>query len=194
MNYKQSIYLHILTIFFVLLGSLETASTNLMGFSFLNLINNDSIKTGLVVVIGLSVLYHIFNKYTFLPFLNYNVLPYSVLKTGPNNKSIEDNSLISVNIDIPSDNSYTHIIYWASNETNKETTILPMWDLAYGEFTNSGVELVNGKPKVTINVECPTSYRVPSLFKKKVIPKHVHYRFVSKDGMMSKIYTKYIKC
>lgn len=192
MNYKQSIYVHILTIMLILVGSIESVSTNLLGFSILNMINNNTIKITLVILIGFSVLYHLFNKYTYLPFLNYNVLPYSLLKVEPNMKT--DNQ-ISINIDVPSDNPYTHIIYWASDKKNSSLDdILPMWDLAYGEFSNSGIELLNNKSKVNISVNCPSSYLVPSLFGKKTIHKHVHYRFVSKDGMMSKIYTKYIKC
>lgn len=190
MNYKQSIYLHIFTIIFVLIGSAETVLTNLLNFSVLNIVGNNSVKTLLVIIIGLSVLYHMLNKYTYLPFLNYNVLPYSLFKLEKKENANED-VLVSVDIDIPTDNTYTHLIYWASNRKSEE--ILP-WDLAYGEFTNSGIELVNNKKKLLIKIECPSSYKVPSLIRQKVIPQHVHYRFLSKDGMMSPIYTKYVKC
>lgn len=192
MNYKQSIYLHILTIFIVMLGSFDTVSRNLMGFSIIDSIQNNSIKLLLVGIIGISVFYHLFNKYTYLPFLNYNVLPYSLLKNGTTQQ--ENKGSISIELTIPKDNnSYSHVIYWASNES-KSNDIIPMWDMAYGEFTNSGIELVNNKKSVTVNITCPTSYKVPSMFGKKVIPKHIHYRFLSKDGMMSRVFTKYIKC
>ena len=191
MNYKQSIYLHILTISLVLIGSFETVSTNLIGFSLLNLINNNSIKMIFTLLIGISVIYHLFNKYTYLPFLGYNVLPYSLLKQ---NTTQEITDAITIGIDVPVDNPYTHVIYWASNESDKLTDSILPWDLAYGEFTNSGIELVNNKTKVNVNIKCPSSYKVPSLLGSKIIPKHVHYRFVSKDGMMSRIYTKYVKC
>lgn len=193
MNYKQSIYLHILTIILVLIGSIETVSTNIMGFSILNLINNNSIKIGFIFVIAISCLYHLFNKYTYLPFLNYNVLPHSLLKTESNIKLDEEN-LVAVDIDIPNDNKYSHVIYWASSENNKDINNTSIWYLAYGEFPNSGIQSINTTNTVNIKIRCPSQYKVPSLFGEKIIPKHVHYRFISKDGMMSRIYTKYITC
>jgi len=115
----------------------------------------------------------------FLPFLGKTALPLGLLKSHE-----PSNSNISITIQIKPN---TKILYWAS-EPNSKIVDDPM--TAYQEFMNYGVKTSNKDGNVVLKVREPSQYRVG--FFKKVIKKHIHYRFVREDGLLSRIETVFI--
>lgn len=116
----------------------------------------------------------------YMPFLGVNVIPPSVLKLGT-----PAGAEVSVTVDAPSGAMYA--VYWASNPMvgpaeNPAT--------AYAGYGNSGVVEVAGG-RATLRLSCPSAYKVGF---GKVVPKHVHYRFVMPTGIITSVKTKEVKC
>ena len=115
---------------------------------------------------------------TYLPFLGPTVMPVSVLRAG-----VPSDASTTFTVDAPGEALY--VVYWAARSgvlsTDPET--------AYGNFENAGmVEVVGGK--AILRVKCPGTYNVMG----SALPKHVHYRFVYKTGMLSEVKTAHLKC
>jgi uncharacterized membrane protein YuzA (DUF378 family) len=129
------------------------------------------------VVVGLSALYLAIQRDTYLPFLGETVIPVSVFKE---HKPVQSEKEFKIK-----DSRATYLVFWASNKKNG-TTVVNVKN-AYGNFDNSGVsKFIDGV--ATISVACPQRYYVERVFKKR-LPKHVHYRLVYPNGMLSSVRT-----
>ena len=76
------IKLHILAVILILFGALNTTA-NLFNTNFIQKIGeitNDNISRLIYIIIGLSVLYILFDRNVYLPFLGESVFPCNVLK------------------------------------------------------------------------------------------------------------------
>jgi hypothetical protein len=120
-----------------------------------------------------------FDKHTWLPFLGPTILPPSALSL----KTPAQSSL-STTVNAPS--NVSHVMYWAAN-TGSGIVDDPMD--AYGNFANAGVVTATDG-RATLQLQCPGQYRVRG----RVLPRHVHYRFVRTDGIVSGIMTKKLVC
>lgn len=144
----------------------------------------------LFVLVGLCGIYLGSRRDFYLPFLGNAVMPPSVFKV-----STPINAAIQVTIPIEKPNKYVKLVYWAAD---KDSNVVPnkmeYWKSAYGNFENSGVlEISPNQTEVVVSVHCPKSYYVKPTVK-KVLQKHIHYRFITENGMASRIFTHYIKC
>lgn len=132
----------------------------------------------LVVVALVGTLILAVQPSTYLPFLGPTVMPISILKPG-----VPSDATTTFTVDAPGD--ALHVLYWAARSgvlsTDPET--------AYGNFENAGmVEVVGGK--AILRIKCPGTYNVRG----SALPKHVHYRYVYKNGMLSGVKTSHLKC
>lgn len=166
----------------------------LMGYSMISAVYvllNDDYSTVLrifcIFIIG-AIIYLLFKKDTFLPFLGISFVP--------NNLIVEDKSPQGANIDYVLDmkgyENGTRIIYWAANKTDK---IVEDPFEAYKDYHNAGVaKVVNGK--AVVKIYCPDKYKVNHFgVHTSLIDKHFHYRIVFKDtGMMSPVMTAKVNC
>lgn len=120
-------------------------------------------------------------KTLFLPFLGETVLPPSSLRVATPTEAT-----IDVTVDaLP---GATHAVYWASN-TGSKTFESPME--AYEGFKNAGTVKVTGGT-VVFPLVCPSAYSVRD--GEKPLPKHVHYRFVYPNGILSRVLTQKLTC
>jgi uncharacterized membrane protein YuzA (DUF378 family) len=135
----------------------------------------------LYIVIGAAALYIIFltKSRPFLPFLDTTVMPPSLILLS---EQADTNQTIIVNAP-----DAIKVMYWAANKDDKVIEDNP-YD-AYANFENIGVASVKDD-KATLKLKCPTQYKVG----KKILPKHVHYRLIYENGVISDIKTLNIKC
>lgn len=137
-------------------------------------------KNVVYIFIALASLYNV-RMTTFLPFLGETAFPIGVLyPTKPKNANIE------YNLTDITPNSY--VVYWAAENKFNEEIINPK--NAYGEYTNAGVAISDNDGKAKLLLKCPSRYYVG----RSKMPKHIHYRYVLKNGLLSKVYTKNIYC
>ena len=130
------------------------------------------------VIIGLAAVYQLVltPSHTFLTFLDRTVLPPSILLL-----SEQKDTNVEVNIDAP---DAIKVVYWAAKEDNGKVIQDPQD--AYGDFENVGIAAVK-KDKAILKLKCPTSYKV--MKGRKQLPKHVHFRLIYANGVLSEIRT-----
>jgi len=134
----------------------------------------------LVWVAAAGVAYQVFKLETWLPFLGEAALPPSALSP-----SEPQNASKSVTVECPRGTKY--VAYWAASQ---KASVFASPKTAYASFENSGVATVVAGT-ATLRLACPAAYRVPYA---GVLPKHVHYRFVGYDGIMSRVHTRKLAC
>lgn len=152
----------------------------------------------LIFIISLSILYNViktpskmnilsfislvmlFDRDLFLPFLGKCAVPQSIL-TLQTPKDADT----KVNVNVPPN---TKVLYWAA-EPNTNSNIMP-WT-AYKKYTNAGVVISNKDGVAELIVRNPGGYSKP--FPKGKLESHVHYRYVRTNGMLSRVYTEFLK-
>lgn len=120
------------------------------------------------------------NRDLYMPFLGPTVVPPSLLKQGT-----PPDATVAVNINAPA--TATHVMYWAATPSTMPSDD-PM--AAYAGFKNAGVVQV-AAGKATLRVACPGSYKVGW---GRLLPRHVHYRFVFSNGVLSGVKTAAVTC
>jgi len=156
-----------------------------------------------VLILG-SVIYHVFQRDYYLPFLGPTVIPVPLthllggklplthLLDGklPENKG--SGELIQVSLsDIPAN---TRVIFWAAKSNLDGVWSNPID--AYQGYNNSGLAKTDDTGNVTIQVNCPSDYKISKFGFNKKLSKHVHYRYElpKYPGIFSSVKTKYINC
>ena len=137
-----------------------------------------------VLVFGLSTWYFV-QRDTYLPFLGPTALPSSLLRDSfsPKDSNVETD----IFLDVPDG---TRVLYWGATSKEDSKTIVPSPMLAYGNYTNAGIAVVN-KGKARIRFLCPVKYQVPW---GKTLDRHIHYRIATDDAMLGRIETVYVNC
>lgn len=136
----------------------------------------------LAILVLIIVIYLALHRDTFLPFLGETVFPYTLVKD-----TIHGSGSVSktIYVDVPDG---TKVAYWAAMPGNK---IEPNPHIAYNQYKNSGVTTVkNGQ--ATMSVDCPATYRVPRY--NEQLLKHIHYRIIHTNGMISEVHTVKVNC
>lgn len=136
-----------------------------------------------VILLGVTI-WVSFKRETYLPFLGSCVLPEHVILSQTNPP--KGDNLVTVTVDAPNSES---IIWWAAEPTTDDKVINNP-KTAYNHYTNSGVVPVKDD-KATIILRCPQKYKVPI---KGLLNKHLHYRKVYNNGMLSPVETVYLDC
>lgn len=128
------------------------------------------------VIIGLAAVYQIFltPSRTFLPFLDKTVMPPSLLL-------LSEQSDTNFKLKIHADGAIK-VMYWAANEDRGKIVNNPID--AYDDYENIGISAVKNNIAI-LKLKCPTAYKV----RNKVLPKHLHYRLVYANGVISDIKT-----
>lgn len=115
----------------------------------------------------------------YLPFLGPNMVPSSLLKV-----STPPDATVAIAVDAPQ--GATHVMYWAAR-TSLTTSGDPQ--TAYGDFTNAGVVPVAGG-RATLRLACPGTYQAM----RRTLPRHLHYRYVFTNGLVSSVKTLPVTC
>ena len=171
--------LHILAIILVLLGAINTTAkiVNIDAIEELGKSTNKYVSSIVYALIGVSVLYILFDRNTYLPFLGKTVFPCDILTPRT-----PEGANYSINVKAKSNKK---IIYWAAEPSDKDNRKPKD---AYNGYKNSGVAFANDKGIVTFHLKKPSGYKVPI---GKLLP-HVHYRICRKDGMLGKVKTVFL--
>lgn len=166
-------YFYVIAICFVLLASLKAGLYGVCSKTKI-----PTIKRIFLVLVGISAIYLIFapNVRIFLPFLGKTVFPPSLILLS---EQSDTNATIVVNA-----HKAIKVAYWAAHEDNNNVELNPK--KAYGSYENIGVASVV-KGKATLKLKCPTEYKVQNGLIK--LPKHVHYRLIYKNGVVSEVKT-----
>lgn len=135
----------------------------------------------LVVLIALvGAVYLGTSRDFYMPFLGPTIVPTSVLKLGA-----PADATVAITVEAPA--GATHAMYWAAASSAMPTQSAAK---AYSGFNNAGiVEVAAGR--ATMRVACPGTYTVGW---GKLVPRHVHYRFIYANGMTSSVKTAPITC
>ena len=144
---------------------------------------SELIEKTIYIIITLSTVYIMLQRKTYLPFLDATVVPISRFLSESKQKDFE----LEIVIDAKDGEK---VIYWASNKKESTNNGIKNWNKAYDNYDNSGISLVDKDGKAKIYVKCPQEYYVKF---GKIIPKHVHYRIVTK-GILGEIKTINLSC
>jgi uncharacterized membrane protein YuzA (DUF378 family) len=169
--------IHMIAIFFVLIGSLNLGFTGLKDIDVIKSLFPLYAKY-VFIFIGVCGLSLLFKRSTYLPFLGECVFPINVLDV-----SHPENANITLNV--PISNEYEKVIYWAANNDSDNPKD------AYSSTDNVGVSEVKDGNTI-LHFRCPKEYKV-GLFSRK-LKKHIHYRGINKNNMMGKVETDFVEC
>jgi len=135
-----------------------------------------------ILSIVASIIYNIFNRNFYLPFLGRSVYPCGALA-----EKIPRDADTTVIVHVKPN---VNVIYWASEPFPKEEQpISNPWD-AYANYDNSGVVRADANGNAILHFRSPSSYNV-GMFN-KTIKTHVHYRICKHPGMLSDIKTIFV--
>jgi uncharacterized membrane protein YuzA (DUF378 family) len=186
-------YLYILSLSVLLFGGINwfligSANFDIIHrvFSFITKDHANKLSRISYLIIGICTLYLIIfqQRKMFLPFLNETIMPPTIFKSQA---PFFSNSKLT--IDAPG--GYM-VVYWGANPAKKYYDNINSWREAYDGFKNTGVaDVVNDKAELVFSI--PVRYSVNMGFKTKLLDRHIHYRIVYPDGVMSKVYTKKLK-
>lgn len=167
----------ILLVIGINIGLTGILNRNLLLTLLSKITTNSSIIRAIYIVIGLVAVYLLFfvDYHTFLPFLDKTVLPPSVLL-------LSEQANTNVNVEINGGDAIK-VVYWAASPDQGKIIEDPF--KAYDKYENIGIAaVVNGK--ALLKLKCPTAYKVK---KHRVLPKHLHYRLIYENGVLSEIKT-----
>lgn len=138
-----------------------------------------------MIIIGILAILVMANRDVYLPFLGPCAIPSSAL---PLTESRGNVTMTLSNLP-----PNTKVIYWAANPSKKNGK--NPWS-AYKNYANGGVTMSDDRGNATLSLMCPQRYTINRLGFDKLLPKHLHYRFESKEypGMLSRVYTEDIDC
>jgi len=129
-----------------------------------------------------SIIYFLFDRNFYLPFLGWAVYPCGSLA-----EKVPINSDTNVVIQVEPN---SNVVYWASEPSDKaKQPIDNFWD-AYANYENSGVIKFDATGKAILRFRAPSSYNVGLM--NKTLKIHVHYRICKHPGMLSDIKTVFI--
>jgi len=179
--------LKIITIFGALIWGLIAIDKK---YNIIEMISpNQTVEKIIYIIIFLSTVYVMFQRKTYLPFLDVAVVPLVKLLPESKQKNFELEIIIKAG-------EGQKVIYWASNkkeerdEQKNGSENVSDWQKAYGDFENSGVSIIEKDGTAKLYIKCPQKYYVKY---GKIIPKHVHYRVVN-NGIIGEVKTFNLEC
>lgn len=175
---KVYIWLYMIAIILVLIGGLNWLS---IGMNYPDLVKKvipGPIVNSVYILVGLATLYLLFRRDTYLPFLGYSAVPANVFQVS----SPKD---ANVKVIVPVEYGASKVVYWATMTGDVVSTPQE----GYKGTKNVGVADITGDT-VELNVVCPRKYKVWG----KILPRHVHYRFVMDTGILTPVQTAKIEC
>ena len=164
----------------VIMWSAVLFNCQLVGYNPSKFLTQNKIISFIVILtVASSIIYNLFNRNFYLPFLGQSVYPCgSLAEKIPNKADITVTVQVKPNV---------NVIYWASEPSAIEKQPIDNpWD-AYANYDNSGVVKADSTGKAVLHVRNPSSYQVGLM--NKTLKSHVHYRECSHPGMLSDIRT-----
>lgn len=170
-----------IAILLIVVGALNWLIIGVMNINLLERLVGPRISTVLYVMVGLSALYVMFDRDTYLPFLGPTHVPCSVLQVREPPGATKE---VKVVIE-----PHTKIMYWASEPASDGLKKVKSWMDAYQKYDNAGVAISNGDGVVIMKVRDPQTYKVPFAGK---LESHIHYRVCGEAGFMGRVETTFL--
>jgi hypothetical protein len=146
------------------------------------ILGNGLLTKTIYLLVGLSALTMFFKRDSYLPFLGETVLPCAAFAPRTPDNANKEITLTT----LPN----TKVIYWASEPKEGSSNDINNWDVAYNNYSNSGVAISDDKGKVTLHFRGnPQSYKVPL---KGHLKPHVHFRICEKNGIVGPVQIYYL--
>lgn len=141
---------------------------------------NINFEKTIYLLAGIFVVIMALKRDTWLPFLGESVLPSSLVPL----KELDGDTIVKVNV-----SPNVKVAYWAAKPQKENTKKIPPVDIAYDDYSNSGVVMSDENGIAILTLNKGSSYYVPS---GKHIESHVHYRELTDEyGMMGPVQTHY---
>lgn len=119
----------------------------------------------------------------------YNANKTSLKKSIPNITNIK----VKIPLNLGKTKKLTWVFYWSSKEYDDyfNPKKNPPAAEAYSDYKNSGLLKTNAEGKVTLELSCPTPYKVENI----TYPAHVHFTILKSDKTWSEdVYTSDVLC
>ena len=152
-----------------------------MNVNFLERLVGLRISTGLYLLVGLSALYVMFDRDTYLPFLGPTLVPCSTLQNREPPGATKDVQIVIT--------PNTKVVYWAAEPSADGLKNVNSWMDAYQKYDNAGVATSNANGVAHLKVRDPQSYKVPFMGK---LESHIHYRVCGEAGFMGRVETTFL--
>jgi hypothetical protein len=167
------VYLDMITMCAVLLGAACIGVASVGGVQPLEYLGE--IGGGLLgTFIGMSAVYLVLRRDTYLPFLGKSAYPCgSLSEKSPLNANTTARVRTAPN---------TNVIYWAAESGKSDVVVDNPWD-AYDQYANTGVARSDANGYAVLRFRKPAQYRTPGAFP-RTLPVHVHYRICKGGGGM----------
>jgi uncharacterized membrane protein YuzA (DUF378 family) len=175
--------IYMITVFFVVLGGLNWLLMGAMGINVVRLVLNRRMSSILYIIIGACSLMLAFRRDVYLPFLGQTILPAAAL-------ALKTPQSASESVEITT-RPGAKVVYWATEpNVNADPKVVPGWDVAYGEFENSGVVVADDQGKAILRIRGPPqAYTVPMHGR---LSPHVHFRIEEPGGFFGRVKTYYV--
>ena len=170
-----------IAMYFVVAGALNWLILGIMDVNLLERIFGVHVSMGMYVLVGLSALYIMFNRDTYLPFLGPAVLPCSTLQNREPPGATKEVQIVIA--------PHTKVVYWAAEPSSEGLKSLNSWKEAYQTYDNAGVATSNANGVALLKVRDPQSYKVPFTGK---LESHIHYRVCGETGFVGRVETTFL--
>jgi uncharacterized membrane protein YuzA (DUF378 family) len=179
----QHIYMYFYAMILIIVGALNWGIIGAYGTNLIEKYIPLNIVKIIYILVGVSAVYLLMDRNTYLPFLNDTVLPcYNLEEQVPP----KFDTLATVKVP-----ANTKVIYWAALPDDGKGLKGP--EEAYGDYSNSGITISSEQGEAVLRIQTPQPYKVNKFgFFPKTLEPHVHYRFCRPNGMMSEVKTHYI--
>jgi len=174
-------FLFYLAMIFLIVGGIHSLGIALFDKCFFDLLFG-SWAVIPYTLIGLSALWIMFDRDTYLPFLGPTHIPCAALSPR---EPVNANQ--SITVQVPPGRT---VLYWASEPANDHLKDIPSWKNAYLNYENTGVVVSDAHGRATLRIRTPQSYKVPF---HGLLEPHVHYRICEESGWMGKVMTVPVK-
>jgi uncharacterized membrane protein YuzA (DUF378 family) len=186
-------YLYLLSIILVILSALIIGYMSIDGQNIVETINkntfNNIIFTKIIYAsIGIAGLYLALNKNTYSLFIDNSLFPAPALI---NHYKYDD---LAITVD---GEGGKNIVYWAADPENDQMyneckDKICTAKEAHNKNDNTGVVPVSVDGTATLFLKCPKTYKT-GIFD-KTMPKHINYRIIKNNNILSEVKTKEINC
>ena len=183
-----NIYINLIAKVLLILGGINYLFLSLANMDLFSLVKIPMLVKTIFILIGLSALYFMFNRDYYLPFLGETVQPLPKFT----NQITSTGEPIYVDVKLSGLPKNVRLLYWAA-KGNDDVLDNPI--KAYGNYGNYGMAETDNNGNTIFSINCPAEYKVSKFGFSTKLAKHVHYRYEipGHPGMLSRVYTHYIK-
>ena len=176
-------YAFLIAMAYVMIGALNWGLVGAFRFNLVEtLLGKGMLTRGYYIITGISALYLMFRRNTYLPFLGETALPCSLV-----HEHVPDHADTEVSIHGLQPGS--KILYWATEAATQGLSTIKTWQQAYLEFANAGVAVVDAGGRVSLRLRKPQPYSVPIRGR---LESHVHWRVCGANGLLGEVNTTVI--